>query len=262
MGVSKVTYFGNSLFDLTADTVTPETLAVGTTAHDAKGDLIMGTLSTTLFAIISVTYPVGSTCTCTNGTKTLKAPDPGGKALFNVPSTGTWTVSCTDGADTASRDVVITADRQIESVELSYRLYLFNDRVVEGISWDEVKKDKWNYGTLTIGDTIELFASSYWDANYFVTAGIGTAIDLSNFSTLKAHVVKDEGEGNAKIYVGTEVLSDDTVEQKIPIGSSGEIISVDISSLSGRYFIALNAAGTSSGTLKSRRIGYDVIYLE
>lgn len=73
-----------------------------------------------VFSIIAVTYPAGSICTCSNGTKTLKARDTSGKALFNVPSDGTWAVSCTDGTRTAMVDVSITADGQVESVTLMY----------------------------------------------------------------------------------------------------------------------------------------------
>lgn len=43
MGVSKVVYSGNTLIDLTGDTVTPETLAKGATAHDKSGEQIVGT---------------------------------------------------------------------------------------------------------------------------------------------------------------------------------------------------------------------------
>ena len=71
-----------------------------------------------LRAVIAVTYPEGNICTCSNGTKTLKARDTNGKALFNV-TVGEWTVSCTDGSRTKSASVSITADGQSESVALS-----------------------------------------------------------------------------------------------------------------------------------------------
>lgn len=79
-----------------------------------------------LRAVIAVTYPAGSICTCVSGTKTLKARDTSGKALFNV-TVGEWSVSCTDGTDTASMTVSITYEGQVESVELSYRLYLYKN---------------------------------------------------------------------------------------------------------------------------------------
>lgn len=44
MAVNKVEYAGNTLIDLTADTVTPETLAKGITAHDKSGAVITGTM--------------------------------------------------------------------------------------------------------------------------------------------------------------------------------------------------------------------------
>ena len=44
------------------------------------------------YAVIGVTYPSGSVCTCTSGTLTLTAKDTSGKAMFIIPSAGTWTV--------------------------------------------------------------------------------------------------------------------------------------------------------------------------
>lgn len=44
MSVNKVIYNGNTLVDLTSDTVTPETLAEGVTAHNAAGDKVTGTM--------------------------------------------------------------------------------------------------------------------------------------------------------------------------------------------------------------------------
>lgn len=42
MGRSKIVYAGDTLIDLTEDTVTPQTLLKGTTAHNAAGELITG----------------------------------------------------------------------------------------------------------------------------------------------------------------------------------------------------------------------------
>ena len=78
-----------------------------------------------LRAVIAVTYPEGSICTCSNGTKTLRARGTSGKALFNV-TVGEWTVSCTDGSQTTSNTVSITSNGQYESVALYYTLYLYN----------------------------------------------------------------------------------------------------------------------------------------
>lgn len=45
MAVNKVVYDGNTLIDLTSDTVTAETLAEGETAHAASGASVTGTLT-------------------------------------------------------------------------------------------------------------------------------------------------------------------------------------------------------------------------
>ena len=42
MPINKVIYAGRTLIDITADTVAPETLLVGATAHDKSGEIIEG----------------------------------------------------------------------------------------------------------------------------------------------------------------------------------------------------------------------------
>lgn len=71
-------------------------------------------------ATINVTYPAGSTLTCTDGTITLTAPDTSGSYSFIVPNAGTWTVSSTNGSQSDSEAVSITADGQSVSVTLAY----------------------------------------------------------------------------------------------------------------------------------------------
>ena len=48
MDVNKVVYGDTTLIDLTNDTVTPETLAKGVTAHAADGSLIVGVMELTV----------------------------------------------------------------------------------------------------------------------------------------------------------------------------------------------------------------------
>ncbi len=80
------------------------------------------TVTLTYFAAtIAVTYPSGSTCTCSNGTTTLTAPNTTSSYTFTVPSAGTWTVKSTNGTDTAQQAVSITTSGQSASVTLSYK---------------------------------------------------------------------------------------------------------------------------------------------
>ena len=48
MAVNKVVYGGDTLIDLSADTVTPETLRQGATAHGANGERITGTAASSV----------------------------------------------------------------------------------------------------------------------------------------------------------------------------------------------------------------------
>ncbi len=108
-----------------AKTVTPSTSAQTAVA---KGVFTTGIITVAaVYAVIRVTYPSGSTCTCTNGSKTLTAKDTSGKALFVIPSAGTWTVTAVSGSKSTSKTVSITAEGQVETVTLMYGLYIFKN---------------------------------------------------------------------------------------------------------------------------------------
>ena len=128
MGNSKIVYYGETLIDLTGDTVEPAKLLKGVTAHDKSGTLITGTFEAAdPYAIIGVTYPSGSVCTCSNGSVTLTAKDTTGKAIFVIPSAGTWTVTAVSGSKSTSKAVSITAEGQVETVVLAYEFFIFKN---------------------------------------------------------------------------------------------------------------------------------------
>lgn len=78
------------------------------------------------FALISVTYPAGSTCTCTDGAKTLKLKNTSGQGLFIIPYAATWTVTAVSGSESTSKTVSITTEGQAETVALMFELVLFD----------------------------------------------------------------------------------------------------------------------------------------
>ena len=80
----------------------------------------------TPYAAIGVTYPSGSVCTCTNGTLTLTAKDTSGKAIFVIPSAGTWTVKAVSGSKSTSKKVSITAEGQVKIVTLAYDYTIYS----------------------------------------------------------------------------------------------------------------------------------------
>ena len=84
-----------------------------------------GGSSAKVYAVIGVTYPTGSICTCTDGVKTLTAKDTTGRALFVIPYAGTWTVKAVNGSKSKSKAVSITAEGQVEVVTLIFETILW-----------------------------------------------------------------------------------------------------------------------------------------
>ena len=165
------------------------------------------------YAVIGVTYPSGSTCTCTNGSKTLTAKDTTGKAMFIIPSAGTWTVKAVKGSQSKSVAVSITAEGQVATVTLLYELVLFDgsnggDNTAVTGGW-----------TLTTGNGDngnEVSATSIYIRNgggedvgsyYGGTSSATTKnkIDMNNYTICRATV--ESASSDSKIIVGAASLT-------------------------------------------------------
>lgn len=207
-----------------------------------------------LFSVIAVTYPAGSTCTCISGSRTLRARDTSGKALFNVPSAGTWTVSCTDGSRTASTTVSITAEGQIESVELSYALVLFDKDA--GIDRTDLTGGFAKYGGY-VGFSKPLDSTG----GYGIMSGSKVA-DIANYSTLVVEtgdITAPQGAymGIASDPAGSPDQVYSKMTSKVSIGSNGKY-TLDISSITSSAYIALccynNGADNIDMAIRAKRI--------
>lgn len=297
MGNSKIVYYGETLIDLTGDTVEAAKLLKGITAHDKKGEKVTGTLAdvtqatpaitvdaagkitasatqaagvvaagtksatkqltvqaaktvtpsasaqtavgkgvfttgivtvAAVYAVISVTFPSGSTCTCTNGSKTLTAKDTSGKALFVIPSAGTWTVKAVKGSQSKSVAVKITTEGQVETVTLTYELILFdgtNGGDVTAITGGWKLSENYTYGSDLNVTAKSITVSNGGGEDYGSWYG-GTArattkntIDFSSYSTAEIKVTT--AEANAEILVG---------EAKLGISTAGTY-TLDISNV-------------------------------
>lgn len=84
-----------------------------------------GGSSAKVYAAIGVSYPEGSTCTCTDGAKTLKLKNTSGQGLFLIPYAATWTVTAVSGSKSTSKTVSITAEGQVETVTLMFETILW-----------------------------------------------------------------------------------------------------------------------------------------
>ena len=206
------------------------------------------------FAIIGVTYPAGSVCTCTDGIKTLTFKDTSGLGIFLIPYAATWTVSCTDGTNTASQAISITAEGQSESVTLSYALVLFDkdagiDRT--DLTGGFAKYDNYVGFNITADST----------GGYGILSGSKVA-DIANYSTLiieTADITAPQGA-----YMGISLNTTTVPKQvygimtsKVSIGSNGSY-NLDISRITSPYYIALccynDGASRYTWTMRVKRI--------
>lgn len=193
-------------------------------------------------ATINITYPAGSTCTCSDGTTTLSAPDTSGTWACIVPNAGTWTVTSTSGKETDSKTVTITTDGQSISVELSYALFLFKPNAPSDIIAGEWEMP----GNSTVTAEAELVVKSVnnYNGNRDISARTKGQIDLTEYSTLQA-TCKASGGSDTKL----EVYSGSSVVASAAIGTSLTTVTVDISALSGLHSIGFGGRHTAYLTI-------------
>ena len=193
-------------------------------------------------ATISITYPAGSTCTCSDGTTTLSAPDTSGTWACIVPNAGTWTATSTSETETDSKAVTITTDGQSTSVELSYALFLFKPNAPSDIIAGEWEMP----GNSTVTAEAELTVKSVnnYNGNRTISARTKGQIDLTEYSTLQA-TCKASGGSDTKL----EVYSGSPVVASTAIGADLTTVTVDISALSGLHSIGFGGRHTAYLTI-------------
>lgn len=196
-------------------------------------------------ATINITYPAGSTCTCTDGTTTLTAPDTSGTWACIVPNAGAWTVSSTNGTETDSQIVSIATDGQTASVELSYQIVFVNGSG-QATKTPAVKKfGKYN-SELTFTQNSDRYTVSVQanDGNY---GGYSTAyftVDLTKYSTIKLVINATQAGGREYFLTVWKTLGSDYEDNKvaqvtIPSGSK-TTVTLDVSSLTGSHVVGLS----------------------
>ena len=159
-------------------------------------------------ATINITYPAGSTCTCSDGTTTLSAPDTSGTWACIVPNAGTWTAAATDGVENTSESVSITTDGQIVAIELSYLLWLYKsgntyNAVTGGWSVSKHSSTGGSFdGVLTLNADSMLLSTEVWGGSVgYANAFTNNSIDLTGVNTLKFKIT---GMGNNTTYSDKE----------------------------------------------------------
>lgn len=220
-------------------------------------------------ATINITYPAGSTCTATDGTTTLTAPDTSGTWACVVPNAGTWTVAATDGVENTSESVSITTDGQIVAIELSYLLWLYKsgntyNAVTGGWSVSEHSSTGGSFdGVLTLNDNSMLLSTEAWGGSVgYANAFTNNLIDLTGVNTLKfkitgiGNTAYSDKEGNTHKFRFSLVVANERPTKQSPtfaadlkILATGEY-SVDVSAVTAGYVgIWITTGGYNKTTL-------------
>ena len=189
-----------------------------------------------LFAAIGVTYPKGSTVTCTNGTKTLTAKpksDSDTQWVFAIPEPGTWTVTATDKADsskTRSASFEITKENQWESVMFEFALDIIKN------GYAKVQFD------LAV-DPIE----DYEDGVYYCDEA-RYSVDVTNYSALKfegRYHIYQMGYGNPELQV---INASGVVKAKQTLTRDKQSYTIDLSAITGVVQIYWKGMGYTHDT--------------
>ena len=217
-----------------------------------------------IVASIVVSYPAGSTLTCTLGSKVLTAKDTSGKWVFGLPSTGSWVVKAVKGSQSASKAVSITAEGQVETVTLMFELLLFNNGLVDGIAWDYVYNQDTDASS-SISDVIKMHSMS-WDNGIVLQRpiaerGISSAIDLSNYSILKIRTKAcTNSNGDAELRIGSSLSGKDLGTVSIE-KTAGQTTIIDVSAIAKSSFVTIWAkSGNEYGYTID--ISFDKVWLE
>ena len=184
-------------------------------------------------ASIVVTYPAGSTLTCTLGSKVLTAKDTSGKWVFGLPSTGNWVIKATSGSKSTSKTVSITDEGQVETVTLMFETILWeagadqNTSITGGFAANDTNYVKIGNSTVTITGHATYFGEGSNNWSYGGNFYTKKKVAKGDFEYFCANITKNTGTnaGNkAWLYAANQYnfTNDNTIARfEIPV-TTGE----------------------------------------
>ena len=204
------------------------------------------------FGYIVASFPTTAvSCTCSSGGTVLQADAAGlarGQFVFEVPAAGTWTVTISNGTDTKSESVSITTAGQAEKVTLAYWSGELYDA---GNQYTDITGGWIRHGT---GGTVTFNDDNIYleDASAYVHAAVDTtnAVDLTDYATLKVTATTTDKRwmlGKVILYT-KDTAGKETIAASASLDSSSTetVTSLDVSALSGAYYVRIQSSGTNS----------------
>lgn len=222
------------------------------------------------YAFIVADWPVGSTCQAVRSGdgKTLKAKGTTGHFVFRLPKpitagvAETWTVSCTNGSETASRAVTISSEGQSETVMLAYNFYLVQNGILVVTNWTLARGSSTAAGVFQRSGYVQFSTETSSGGGVNMVAATTDPVDISDYQTLRL-TIADTGKSyytSAKVPLfgvgdtrptGTGSSSDVSGFDyyKMLAASTGNIqagtYDIDVSALSGNYYIAVSLSDST-----------------
>mgnify|MGYP003288070206 CR=1 FL=1 len=240
MAVNRVDINGATVIDLTGDSVTPETLLQGATAHDASGAAITGTMARGTELKIIVTVTSGATVTATKGSKVVSGTSVNGTCTLTVPEAGTWSVKATLNGQTSDTKSVTFTDRYAVT-------FSFVSDVLNNNDWATIKE---------VSDNGE--GANYWsvgDRKEITLNGTVGHLTLSNYTTY-AFIIgfnhNQELEGTNRIHFQLA---------NIALSGGTDVCFCDssyLSKVSGSGFFAMNSNATNYGGWETAKMRFDI----
>ena len=226
---------------------------------------------TSFSATINITYPAGSTCTVSNYKKTWTAPNTSGSWTFKANEVGHYTVKAVSGNKSREKEVIITAEGQSKTITIVYETVLFdatdNTSITGG--WQQ-KNYVSGYGTGSISNgLIQVVGSTAYGGatlSYMVMYLTKNKIDLTEATSLKAQTGTINGNNLAFVIKSANTLSgwydapltDGTCPAYTKLtanGSSNSTVSIDVSDITGQYYIGAIVCGDSA--FRASRIWFE-----
>lgn len=150
-------------------------------------------------ASIVVTYPAGSTLTCTLGSKVLTAKNTSGKWVFGLPSTGSWVVKAVKDSKSKSATVEITTQGQVENITLMFETILWeagadqNTSITGGFAANDTNYVKIGNSTVTITGNRDYFGSGSNEWSYSGNFYTKKKVTKGEFEYFCANIITNTG---------------------------------------------------------------------
>lgn len=210
-----------------------------------------GGSSGNVFAFIKVTYPEGSVCTCSNGSKTLTAKDTSGEFIFSIPVAGTWTVSCTNGDKTTQKVVTINNQGESHSVMLAYE-YVLYDNGARLVEWDSSSKFKETYIEMAGASGAAAAVSTSATSLLHIEGFTNLCIDYMNTGASGSRAIRHTGVYDAN---GTTEIA--VADPEGVVNNQRLVLQIPVDNVTGDYRVIIKSNTSTSSKFNVYKVWFE-----